>query len=173
MIHVIPCQVRKCLDMDASATMNVMDIHTPVVFFSHASGNTERLVKGLGLPATRIGIRYENGPSLRSTGLYVLIVPTYKSERRTFVPRSVKKFLVDHGNSRFLVGVIGTGSRNFGKEFCRAADVVAEKFGVPVVGRIEFSGMTDEQKMARDIIVELTTLDIRSVQEEGEVHVGQ
>ncbi len=164
-------------DMDPlSSPESVSD--APVVFFSHASGNTKRFVDALRVPRTqRIDVRYGRGLEgcgpVRMTAPYVLVIPTYKSERNTFVPESVKRFLRDFDNSKFMIGVIGTGSRNFGTEFCRAAELVSKRFGVPVVGEVEFSGMPDEHEALSADILDLTMRDIRRVDQEGEVHVGQ
>jgi protein involved in ribonucleotide reduction len=46
-------------------------------------------------------------------------------------------------NRDFLRGVVGLGNTNFGEHFCKAADIISRKTGVPIIGRVEIFG-TDE-----------------------------
>ncbi len=66
---------------------------------------------------------------------FVLLVSTiYFGE----VPVEYKRFLRD--NPKGLIGVAGSGNRNWGSNFAIAADKVAEKFNVPVISKFELSG---------------------------------
>ncbi len=66
---------------------------------------------------------------------FVLVVSTiYFGE----VPIEYKRFLRD--NPKGLIGVSGSGNRNWGRNFAIAADIVAEKFRVPIISKFELSG---------------------------------
>lgn len=54
------------------------------------------------------------------------------------VPIEVKRFLRD--NHENLIAVAGSGNRNWGSNFAKAADIVAEKFNVPLLLKFELSG---------------------------------
>ena len=54
-----------------------------------------------------------------------------------------KKFLEYQGNFRYCLGIIGSGNRNFNKQFCLTAFQYADQFGFPVIDIFELRG-TDE-----------------------------
>lgn len=105
------------------------------------SNTTHRFVTKLQVPAQRIPLRATD-PALKVDEPYYLITPTYGggSRRGADVPRQVIRFLNDPENRALLRGVVGAGNTNFGKDFAKAADIVAEKIGVPVVHKFELLG---------------------------------
>ena len=114
-----------------------------IVYFSNYSGNTKRFVEKLGLEAIRIPIGDSNDPIIVQDR-FVLFVPTYGggSEGHA-IPRQVRSFLNEVANRNKLIGVVGLGNTNFGEHYCKAADLIAAKTGVPILGRVEIFG-TDE-----------------------------
>jgi protein involved in ribonucleotide reduction len=114
-----------------------------IVYFSNYSGNTKRFVDKLEMDSTRIPISDENDPIIVRSD-YVLFVPTYGggSEGHA-IPRQVRAFLNEEANRKRLKGVVGLGNTNFGEHYCKAADMIAAKTGVPILGRVEIFG-TDE-----------------------------
>jgi protein involved in ribonucleotide reduction len=116
-----------------------MSIH--IVYFSNYSGNTKRFVEKMRMPATRIPIDWDNDNPLKVSEPYVLFVPTYGGgSEAPAIPRQVKKFLNLHSNRDNLKGVVGFGNTNFGEHFCKAADMISSKTGVPIIGRVEIFG---------------------------------
>jgi protein involved in ribonucleotide reduction len=112
-----------------------------VVFFSNHSGNTARFVAKLGVPATRIPLQWDAEQPVLTVEPYVLVVPTYGAGRDAHVvPRQVKQFLNVPQNRANIRAVIGMGNTNFGEHFCRAAEVISAKTGVPIIGRVEIFG---------------------------------
>ena len=82
---------------------------------------------------------------------YVLLVPTYGGgEGRAARPRQVRAFLNVRENRALLRGVIGFGNTNFGEHFCRAADLISAKTGVPVIARVEIFGTEDDVKTVKE-----------------------
>lgn len=115
-----------------------------IVYFSNYSGNTKRLVDKLNGTATRIPIDWDSNTPTVVSDEYVLIVPTYGGgSEKAAVPRQVRHFLNIEQNRRLLRGVIGTGNTNFGEDFCKAAEIISAKTGVPIIARVEIFG-TDE-----------------------------
>jgi protein involved in ribonucleotide reduction len=112
-----------------------------IVYFSNYSGNTKRFVEKLN---EHNAIRIPIDRSDRDIAVdrpYVLLVPTYGGgEGRAAIPRQVRSFLNIKENRNLLQGVVGFGNRNFGEHFCRAADLISAKTGVPVIARVEVFG---------------------------------
>ena len=122
-----------------------------IVYFSNYSGNTKRFVERLNEnDAIRIPIdRSDRGIAVARP--YVLLVPTYGGgEGRAAIPRQVRSFLNVRENRALLRGVIGFGNTNFGEHFCRAADLISAKTGVPVIARVEIFGTEDDVKTVKE-----------------------
>ena len=120
-----------------------------IVYFSSASGNTHRFVERLGLPATRIPLRWEDG--FRVDEEYVLIVPTYGGGNlKSAVPKQVIKFLNDVHNRELIRGVIASGNTNFGTAYCLAGDIISAKCQVPVLYKYELLGTAEDADRVRE-----------------------
>lgn len=112
-----------------------------IVYFSNVSNNTHRFVEKLDLPAQRIPVRWDSEQSLVANKEYVLFVPTYGggNDGHT-IPKQVKKFLNIKTNRNLLRGVVGFGNTNFGDHYCKAAEMISAKTGVPLLYRVEIMG---------------------------------
>lgn len=122
-----------------------------IVYFSNYSGNTKRFVERLNEnDAIRIPIdRSDRGITVDRP--YVLLVPTYGGgEGRAAIPRQVRSFLNVRENRALLRGVVGFGNTNFGEHFCRAADLISAKTGVPVIARVEIFGTEDDVNTVKE-----------------------
>lgn len=116
-----------------------------IVYFSSASGYTDRFVKKLELPAVRIPLRPRVEGMINIDKPSVLILPTYGAGPRTkAVPKQVIQFLNIEQNRDNIVGVIGTGNTNFGEAYGLAADIVAQKLGVPMLYKLEIFGTPED-----------------------------
>ncbi len=122
-----------------------------IVYFSNHSGNTKRFVEKLDeYSAIRIPIVWDRG-GLTVSRPYVLFVPTYGGgEGRAAIPRQVRSFLNIRENRQLLRGVIGFGNTNFGEHFCKAADLISAKTGVPVIARVEVFGTQDDVNKVKE-----------------------
>jgi protein involved in ribonucleotide reduction len=116
------------------------------VYFSNYSGNTKRFVEKLDKNARRIPIDYtSDADPIRIYNPYVLVVPTYGGgSEKSAIPRQVRAFLNIPENRSLLRGVIGTGNTNFGEHYCKAAEMIAAKTGVPLVARVEILGTPED-----------------------------
>jgi protein involved in ribonucleotide reduction len=124
-----------------------------IVYFSNYSGNTKRFVEKLEADTTQIPIKGET-PVVSTP--YVLFVPTYGggSDTQT-VPRQVVAFLNIAENRELLVGIVGMGNTNFGSHYCKAATLISEKTGKPVLDKVEIFGTPEDvervQKMLQTV----------------------
>jgi protein involved in ribonucleotide reduction len=115
-----------------------------IVYFSNYSGNTKRFVEKLDGAHVRIPIDHGDSGDFVVDREYVLFVPTYGGgSEKSAIPRQVRRFLNVESNRALLRGVVGFGNTNFGEHFCKAADIISAKTGVPIIGRVEIFG-TDE-----------------------------
>jgi len=116
-----------------------------IIYFSNYSGNTKRFVEKLDSSSIRIPIKWDPASPLYAKNEYVLMVPTYGGgSDRSAIPRQVKSFLNIKENRDLLRGVVGFGNTNFGDNYCKAADLIAQKTGVPVIARVEIFGTDDD-----------------------------
>ena len=119
-----------------------------IVYFSNYSGNTKRFVEKLNdgfNVGYRIPIDWNSSDPLVIPSDFVLFTPTYGGgSESSAVPRQVKKFLNISKNRDNLRGVVGFGNTNFGEHFCKAAEVISRKTGVPVVARVEIFGTEED-----------------------------
>ena len=101
-------------------------------YWSSSTRNTETLANKLTTPTIRIG----KDPVDDYT---VIMTPTFEQPRLAdYIPRPVRTWLGHNG--QWIIGVIGTGNRNFGADYCRAAHDIADCLGVPVLYRAELMG---------------------------------
>jgi protein involved in ribonucleotide reduction len=117
-----------------------------IVYFSNYSGNTKRFVEKLTNNARRIPIDYDaDADTVGVCNPFVLVVPTYGGgSEKSAIPRQVREFLNVPENRQLLRGVIGTGNTNFGEHYCKAADLISAKTGVPIVARVEILGTPED-----------------------------
>jgi protein involved in ribonucleotide reduction len=122
-----------------------------IVYFSNHSGNTKRFVEKLDNLSIRIPISWDPASPVYAKEEYVLMVPTYGGgSERSAIPKQVKSFLNIIENRDLLRGVVGFGNTNFGDNYCKAAELIAQKTGVPVIARIEIFGTDDDVNKVKE-----------------------
>lgn len=85
------------------------------------------------------------------TAPFVLFVPTYGGgSDRSAIPRQVRQFLNVQSNRDLLRGVVGFGNTNFGEHFCKAAELISKKTGVPIIARVEIFGTPDDVNKVKE-----------------------
>lgn len=128
-----------------------MSLPIQLVYFSNVSENTKRFVEKLTDSAIRIPLKPKEAKELTVSAEYVLVFPTYGGgSEAPAIPKPVKEFLNNSTNRNLLRGVIGMGNTNFGNHYCKAADLVVAKTGVPLIARVELMGTThDVEKITR------------------------
>ena len=122
-----------------------------IVYFSNHSGNTKRFVDKLDNSSIRIPINWNPASPVYANAEYVLMVPTYGGgSERSAIPKQVKSFLNIEENRDLLRGVVGLGNINFGDNYCKAADLIAQKTGVPVIAKVEIFGTDDDVNKVKE-----------------------
>jgi protein involved in ribonucleotide reduction len=125
-----------------------------IVYFSNYSGNTKKFVEKLSDSfgnSYRIPIDWDKSDPLAVDRDFVLFVPTYGGgSENSAVPRQVKKFLNISQNRDGLRGIVGFGNTNFGEHFCKAAEVISQKTGVPIIARVEIFGTPEELNTVKE-----------------------
>lgn len=122
-----------------------------IVYYSNKSGNTKRFAEKLGIENT-----YSVSELPVTDRPYVLFTPTYGAGNDGHsVPQPVKKFLNVPENRNNIVGVVGFGNTNFGNAYCKAAEIVASKTGVPLLGRVELFGTSEDVSLIQERLQKL------------------
>lgn len=121
-----------------------------IVYFSNVSNFTHKFVEKLEVPASRIPIKAEEAGTFTISEPATLILPTYGANGRDFVPKQVIRFLNQEQNRQLIHSVIGSGNINFLEDYCRGADIVAEKLQVPLLYRFELAGTQDDVENVRN-----------------------
>ena len=113
------------------------------IVYDSLMGKTEKFVRKTGFPHIKIS------PELEVTEPFVLV--TYTTGRGE-VPETTTNFLSsNHAN---LVAVACSGHRNWGvHNFCKAGEIVAKKYKVPVLLKFEMVGSkTDVEKFIGGVL---------------------
>jgi protein involved in ribonucleotide reduction len=83
---------------------------------------------------------------------YILFIPTYAAnDGRGAIPKSIVKFLNNQNNRTLLKGIVASGNKNFGSNFCLAGDLISNKCDVPVLYRYELRGTQHDVTNVMDI----------------------
>ncbi|WP_051373904.1 class Ib ribonucleoside-diphosphate reductase assembly flavoprotein NrdI [Borrelia hispanica] len=105
--------------------------------YASKTGNIGRFISKTGLSNT---FRIVTGDEIVEEP-YVLLTYTIAFGK---VPSEVDKFL-EH-NFEFMIGVAGSGNKNWGDSFCNAVNLIKDKYGVPEVLKFELSGTSHDVK---------------------------
>jgi protein involved in ribonucleotide reduction len=117
-----------------------------LVAYASMTGNIKRFVGNLEFETVQI----TSGLTINRP--YILITYTIG---RGQVPKEVENFLDRALNKENLVGVIGSGNRNWGKNYCAGAITVASQYNVPLLHTFEMSGFDSDLAIVTSKIKEL------------------
>ena len=121
-----------------------------IVYYSSESENTHRFVGRLNIKSNRIP-QSPKDPFTQISKPNVLICPTFAGDDgQGTVPTQVIKFLNIEKNRDLLLGVIASGSRNFGKYYGYAGDVISNKCNVPCLFKFELMGTASDIRKVED-----------------------
>lgn len=128
---------------------------TPIYYYSSSSGLVRQFAERLGRPVLDLAERDVRRAEV--DGPWVLLTPSYKSgnARNDTIPEPIKRFLASAHNRRQLVGIIGSGNRNFGAFYQKAAREIAAASGRPVLLEFELSGTPWDLEECRRVMGEL------------------
>ncbi len=113
-----------------------------LIVYASKTGNVARFVARLGLRSLCL----KDG---RETITEPCLLITYTTGFGQ-VPEEVLKFV--ENNHSLVLGVAASGNRNWGASFARAADVLAERYGIPVVHKFELSGTPQDLEIVKEAL---------------------
>lgn len=136
-------------------TQRGLRVSIDIVYFSNYSGNTKRFIEKIydgTFNVYRIPIDSgTNSSGIIATAPYVLFVPSYGGgSDKSSIPRQVRRFLNVVENRDLLRGVVGLGNTNFGQHFCKAAELISRKTGVPIIARVEIFGTQEDVSKVKE-----------------------
>lgn len=101
----------------------------PVIYYASLTGNVRKFVRksGLGGVEIRSGI----------VAMRPYIIVTYTTGFGD-IPDGVYEFI--ESNRKLLRGVAVSGNRNWGDNYGKAGDKIADRYGVPLLHKFELSG---------------------------------
>lgn len=140
----------------------------PVYFYSSKSGMVRQFAHKLGRPVFDLGER-EIRNSIPA-GPWVLLTPSYKTGNASndTLPIPVKRFLADPTTRRRLIGIMGSGNRNFGEHYQAAARQIAKQSGRPMLFEFELQGtqwdVADAIKILDELDLEVAKARIEAAQ---------
>lgn len=121
-----------------------------IVYWSSRSENTHRFVQKLNIENIRLPINCTE--VIKVSEPFILILPSYGHTEDTALPLSVKRFLNDDSNCKYLRGVIGCGNTDFGSKYCIAARTVSKMFNVELLYKLELFGTSVDVENVQFII---------------------
>lgn len=122
-----------------------------IVYYS-LTGNCKRFVERCKIPAEDVIDLWEVDYDIDFD--YILITPTIGFGQ---IPDDVSAFL--EKQSKHLVGVVGSGNKNWGNRFAKASETISEEYNVPLLMKIELHGTTKDLIKFKKIYLESTKND--------------
>lgn len=128
---------------------------TPIYFYSSKSGMAKQFALALNRPVFDLSDR-EVRKSIPD-GPWVLLTPSYKTgnAENDTIPEPVRRFLRSPEVRRKMIGVMGSGNRNFGSYYQAAARDIAKRSGRPIIFEFELQGTQWDVEDAVKILEEL------------------
>jgi len=131
----------------------------PVFYYSSASGLTRRFAEHLSERDGRSVFNLADADVRRTEvdGPWVLLTPSYKAgnDEQATLPAAVTVFLRSPVNRRHMIGIIGSGNRNFGVFYQAAARELAAASGRPILFEFELSGTPEDVERCARILADL------------------
>lgn len=104
-----------------------------LIVYDSLTGNTKKFVSKLNHRSVQIT------KDLVVDEPYILVTYTIGLGE---IPPSTKEFL--NRNSLFLLGVAGSGNRNWGLTYCKAVTTISKQYNVPIIRTFELSGTAED-----------------------------
>lgn len=128
---------------------------TPIYYYSSSSGLVRTFAERLERPVFNLAEREHRRSEV--DGPWVLLTPSYKTgnDRNDTIPEGVRRFLRSEHNRRELVGVMGSGNRNFGRYYQMAARHIARVSHRPMLFEFELAGTPEDVQECQRLMTEL------------------
>lgn len=142
------------------------------ILFISIEGNTRNFVENLTAYAAKQHAADADRPTITATEIseasdfvaetqpYFCFVPTYL-DGGNGIDNGVKELMTNvlgeyiaYGqNATHLLGVVGSGNRNFNEQYCLTAKRYAAKFNVPFIANYELRGVPRDETRVYDALV--------------------
>ena len=142
------------------------------ILFISIEGNTRNFVENLTAYAAKQHAQNAEAPEITATEIseasdltaetqpYFCFVPTYL-DGGNGIDNGVKELMtnvlgeyIGYGdNAQHLIGVVGSGNRNFNEQYCLTAKRYAEKFNAPFIANYELRGVPRDEQRVYDALV--------------------
>jgi protein involved in ribonucleotide reduction len=122
-----------------------------LIVYDSRTGNVRRFIHKLNMRAIQIT------EDLIVEEPFVLV--TYTTGFGN-VPDKVLHFLKN--NHPYLAGVSASGNRNWGSNFAKAADIISNMYGVPLISKFELSGTKSDVEF---FIKEVNEIEVHRTQQ--------
>lgn len=142
------------------------------ILFISIEGNTRNFVENLTAYADQQHAADASLPTIEATEIsevsdfvdetrpYFCFVPTYLNGGNG-IDNGVKELMTNvmgdyiayNNNARQLIGVVGSGNRNFNEQYCLTAKRYAATFNAPFVANYELRGVPRDETRVYDALV--------------------
>ncbi|WP_288481902.1 class Ib ribonucleoside-diphosphate reductase assembly flavoprotein NrdI [uncultured Deinococcus sp.] len=109
--------------------------------FDSLTGNVRRFVGGVQAALPDCALDAQPVQAAQPTEDFVLFTYTFGTGQ---VPATTARFLEQHGGR--LRGVVSSGSFHWGDNFGRAGDLIAARYGVPLIAKINKGGTAQDRE---------------------------
>lgn len=138
------------------------------IIYISLSGNTKNFVERLSehIEATNdivvesLNVKDLKGTTFSVTEPFVSFLPSYlnggngiETGDKEVLTTRLGDFIASHDNFKFCYGIIGSGNRNFGNQFCLSAKQYTERFDFPLIDVFEIRGTHSDVKRIANLIV--------------------
>lgn len=118
------------------------------------------LTEAKGIAVESMNVKELKGKTFPVDEPFVSLLPTYLSGGngvqtgdKEVMTTNLGDFIAAHDNFRHCYGIIGSGNRNFNKQFCLSARQYAKRFAFPVIEEYELRGTSkDVERIAEAIL---------------------
>ena len=118
-----------------------------VVYLS-LTGKTRQFVNKLGWESIEIS---KKNPILEMKEPYIVITPTYGEQ----VAHFFYEYIDFEENRNLLMGVAGSGNRNFNTSYCSNSKELAKKYDVPLLHCFENQGTDKDVQILKEKVREI------------------
>lgn len=89
----------------------------------------------------------------------IVVVPTYldggdgiNNGTTEILTTPLREFIAANSNDKHVIGIVGSGNKNFNNQYCLTAKQYAMQFNAPVIGDFEMRGLdADVDRIAKKI----------------------
>ena len=118
-----------------------------VVYLS-LTGKTRQFVNKLGWESIEIS---RKNPTVQMEEPYIVITPTYGEQ----VAHFFYEYIDFEENRNLLMGVAGSGNRNFNTSYCSNSKELAKKYDVPLLHCFENQGTDKDVQILKEKVREI------------------